>query len=411
MPIERPFSDGPAAPEAHHAEQRFAELHRQQENAHTQHELLAVLRAYDAFIREFPNAAEAYLNRSNVFQSLGLYQSALQDAREAVRLAPENALAWCHYAFVCNLLGDYREGWKAFEWRWKTDIPSFRPSGLPCPRWQGQDIGQDRLFVYSEQGLGDNIQFVRFALELKRRGFNIAVMNYVDVENVINYNLRRHGIETVRNNTPMSIPQYHVTMMSLPYLLGIETGNIPFSDGYLQAEPPFIEKWRAKLAAMPSEKHGKAKIGLVWAGSPKHARNRSRSTTLQDFVPLLSADAEFHCLQKEISAADYQTAQNFDNLSVHHQDLHDFSDTAALIGEMDLVVSVDTSVAHMAAAMGKPTWILLSFHPDYRWLTERRDSPWYASARLFRQDASLKWHGVFQELERELSVFCRSVSR
>lgn len=149
-------------------------------------------------------------------------------------------------------------------------------------------------------------------------------------------------------------------------------------------------------------KRQRLKIGVVWAGSAKHNRNASRSLPFELFSQLFALDADFHCLQKELNETDYKQSDLFENLHIWQQDIGDFSDTAALIAQMDLVISVDTSVAHLAAAMSKPTWVMLSYHPDFRWLLTRQDSPWYDSVKLFRQDASLNWQSVIKNIQQQL---------
>lgn len=380
--------------------ERFSYIYQQQQQASHPLELLAILKLYDDFLRDFPKSVLAYHNRSDVLKHLGCYELALKDAEMTIELAPDFAMAWCNKAFILNTLGRYQEGWKAYEWRWKTDVETFKETGWPIPRWQGEDIGQAKLLIYAEQGFGDNIQFVRYALEAQKRGLNIVVVNHQPLENLLNANLSHYGIETSRNGEAISGLKYYVSMMSLPYHLGTTLENIPHSARYLFPEASYFTKWQQKMRGSHSE--NKLRVGVAWSGSSKHHRNAIRSLQFEQFLPLFEFDAEFHCLQKAVSELDYKQSEQIKNLYFWQDDLADFSDTAGLIAQLDLIISVDTSVAHLAAAMGKPTWILVSYHPDFRWLLARDDSPWYQSVRLFRQGFDFSWQPVIAQVQQQL---------
>ena len=367
--------------------------------AQSQTELIAVLKQYDDFIRQYPQVYQAYQNRSDVLQHLGLYDLAMRDANKVLELAPDFALGHCNKAFLHNILGEYLQGWAEYEWRWQTDVATFADKGWPIPRWQGQAYDK-KMLIYAEQGFGDNIQFVRFAIEAKQRGLNIIVVNHQPIENLLNYNLAKFGVETASNGSAIADLTCHISMMSLPHFLQTELHSIPYSQGYLQAEPEFLAKWQQKVTAC--SRRNKMQIGVVWSGSAKHDRNAVRSLSFALFSSLFSLDADFHCLQKEINPQDKILVDKIENLFCWDKEIETFSDTAGLIAQMDLVISVDTSVAHLAGAMAKPTWILLSYHPDFRWLIEREDSPWYHSVRLFRQTADYQWHTVIDHIMLQL---------
>lgn len=373
---------------------RFALAHLAQIAAQSSLDLLAAVKAYDDYLRDEPNNPLAYHNRADLLKQLGLYQLALQDAERCLVLSPDYALGHCNKAFILNMLGDYQQGWKHYEWRWKTGLAQFQRPNLPFPEWQGETLDADhKLLIYAEQGLGDNLQFVRLAIEAQQRGLNVVVVNHSAVEGLINANLARFNVASSPNGGAISGVTHYVSMMSLPHCLGITLQTIPFSQGYLQAQPEFIAKWQPKLPGCSA-----LKVGLVWAGSPKHDRNSLRSLAFEQLSRLFGLPAEFHCLQKAVSEADLAQAARYPNLHFWHNEIDDFSDTAALVAQMDLVISVDTSVAHLAAAMGKPTWILLSYHPDFRWLAEGEQSPWYQSAHLFRQDLTQDWQPVIAQV-------------
>lgn len=387
--------------------ERFSQIYQKQQAANSPEELLATIKLYDDFLRDFPHSAPAFHNRSDLLKHLGLYDLALRDAERAVELAPDFAMAWCNKAFILNTLGRYLEGWADYEWRWKTDVETFKEPGWGIPRWQGEEIGDAKLLIYAEQGFGDNIQFVRYALEAKKRGLNVVVVNHSPLENLLNANLAAHGVQTSPNGAPIAGLQYYVPMMSLPHYFGTTLENIPYPQGYLLPERDYFAKWRQKITACPAS--GKLKVGVVWAGSAKHARNSVRSLPFELFSLLFEVEAEFHCLQKEVDEADDKRSNLFKNLHLWQRDLADFSDTAGLIAQMDLVIGVDTSTAHLAAAMGKPTWILVSYHPDFRWLLEREDSPWYDSVKLFRQEAGLCRQSVIKKVKRQLEQTLKEI--
>lgn len=380
---------------------QFALLYTLQNKAVGFAEIYKVLQGYDAFLRAFPNDLLGLHNRSQMLKEVGLYDLAICDARKTIEISPDFAMGWCNLAMLLNSIGEYKEGWQAYEWRWKTDVATFKEPQWPIPRWEGQAIGDDKLLIYAEQGFGDNIQFVRYAIEAKQRGMNILVVNHTGVENLLNANLARYGIETLKNGTSTKGVKHYVSMMSLPHYFGTTLGSIPFPTAYLQAQPEFIQKF-----AKTFPKNNRLQVGIVWAGTAKHSRDKQRSIRFEQLKELLTLDADFHCLQKEISQVDQELAARFTNLTLHHQTINDFSDTAGLIEHLDLIISVDTSVAHLAAAMGKKTWIMLTYQPDYRWLLEREDSPWYENVHLFRQNLSFDWWSVLlqvsEHLEREI---------
>ncbi|OOR98711.1 glycosyltransferase [Haemophilus paracuniculus] len=395
------------------AEMRYSDflalLIAEEEKASTSEQWLVLLRYYDQLLQALPDQAELYHHRSIALQNLGLYDLALWDAKQAVRLSPNFPLAWCNKALLHLTLGGNEQGWQDYEWRWKTNLPAFEPLGIDIPQWQGmgqgEPIGEGKLLIHVEQGFGDNIQFVRYAIEAKRRGLNVVVLNHTGIENLLNFNLARYGVETVPNGSTIYGLKYHIPMMSLLLALRLFSEIPPLAGGYLQAEPAFAEKWASLVPASR-----KPKIGIVWGGSPKHKRNLSRSLDFAQLAPLFELDGEFHCLQKVLNKADCKRSDFPKNLHLWADRLDDFSDTAGLIEQMDLVISVDTSVAHLAAAMGKPTWILLSFHPDFRWGLERTDSDWYQSVRLFRQGADLSWQPVIDQLVQSLTDWSENKS-
>ena len=362
---------------------------------------LPMLRHYNDFIYRYPECddrAFAYGNVATQFKSLGLYDIAVQMFERALALRSDlPPLIPMQFGMLLNLLGEYERGFPLVEKRWEQDLPGFNDVPFDFPRWQGEDLTGKRVLVAAEQGLGDAIQFIRYVPMLKAAGTDVVVFNKPGVFSLLGDYLARHGI------AQRDLPDCHtgfdcfLPMMSLPCYFKTRLDNIPAAQGYLWLSPAFREKWQAKLPASP-----KFKVGFVFGGSKAHERNHERSIPLDLFTPLFAQNAEFHCLQKEIDEQDLQMLSQYDNVFVHHHELHDFRDTAGLVEQLDLVISVDTSVAHLAAALAKPTWVMISYVPDFRWLLNREDSPWYHSVRLFRQNSDEQWAPVLTRVAAQL---------
>ena len=382
---------------------RLAALFVRQKLCQQPEDYLALLREYDHFLYHNPNYQTALLNRSNVAIELGLYDYAQRDLEIAQTLdqAPfVRERATLNLGLIHLRNGNYSQGWTLFEQRWHTNYSMAKRPQCNIPLWHGEDIGNAPLLAITEQGYGDNIQFVRYAIAAKQCGYNIVTQNQTVLHELLAYNLDRWGIASIPDYPTPTINgvSHYITMMSLPHYLAPHIGSEPiFSEPYLQAQPEYLAKWSKKLP-----EKCQPRIGIIWSGSAKHARNHQRSISWQDFTQLFSFPAEFHCLQNTINAEDFAASQTFGNVYCWQNDIHSFSDTAALAAHMDLVISVDTSVAHLAAAMGIPTWTLINFNPDFRWQLHRSDTPWYRSMRLFRQDASLSWDSVFDAIRTTL---------
>src|SRR5262245_43179640 len=213
------------------------------------------------------------------------------------------------------------------------------------------------------------------------------------------------GAQIVPKGSPLPVFDLHCPLVSLPLAFGTRLGTIPSTTGYLSAPAQRMAMWQSRLQGQR-----RPRIGLMWAGNPGHERDHERSVGLREFLPLLGAlgaEATFVSLQKDVRAEDAALLKGRTDILDCGNALEDFSDTAALMSQLDLVISVDTSVAHLAGSLGKPVWILLTYFPDWRWLLDRGDSPWYPSARLFRQNASRSWDGVIARVRATLPIFVR----
>jgi hypothetical protein len=294
------------------------------------------------------------------------------------------------------LLGEYEHGWREYEWRWLDggQQPEFgeRP-------WLGEvPLDGKTLLVHSEQGFGDTLQFVRYVPWLAATGARIVLR----VQDPLLPLLKGFpGTDRVIGASEDVPPfDHHCPLMSLPHALGAHRHPIP-AEPYLQADDLLRERWRQRLAgARPP-----VRVGIAWSGSRTHVNDRARSMALADWAPLFDAGASFVSLVKEVREGDQATLANTAHIAEAAGGLQTFADTAALIAELDLVICVDTAVAHLAGALGKPVWVLLPYMPDWRWLLDRSDSAWYPSARLFRQPARGDWTSVISEVRAALESF------
>lgn len=339
-----------------------------------------------------PGYVLAELNLGLALRELGRPEEALPHYERAAELDPTlPAVHWNDS--VCRLLlGDYERGWRGFAWRWRaTDIPLDE---LTTPEWQGDDLAGKRLLVHAEQGLGDTIQFVRFVPFLAPFGAGAVALL---VQAPLLRLLRRGDFGCDIYGPDDKVPEYdlRIALMDLPLRLGTRVDTIPAADGpYLHADPALVVAWQERFAALPGRR-----VGMVWQGRRDHANDRHRSVAADTLAPLLALPGiSWVSLQKDKSAGVLPGVLDIAD------DLGDMMDTAAAIMALDLIIAVDTSVAHLAGALGKPVWLLLPLAPDWRWLTERSDSPWYGSARLFRQSVRGDWAPVIAEVAAALSA-------
>jgi hypothetical protein len=321
-------------------------------------------------------------------------------------LRPEDADAHFFRSLTRLVTGDFEQGWIDYEWRRKAPSARLKARDLAQPLWRGEDIAGKRILLHSEQGFGDSIQFCRYVPQVAGRGARIileveeplcALMS--DLAGSLDAGAPGATVQIIAKGDPLPDFDVHCPLPSLPLAFKSTLENIPSDAPYLRASKQRLEHWSAVLGpkTMP-------RIGLAWAGNMKHVRDRERSMALRDLLPPLDIDAHFVSLQKDIRAEDAEILKRCKVFPAGEK-LGDFSDTAALISQLDLVISVDTSVAHLAGALGKPVWILLTHAPDWRWLLDRDDSPWYPSARLFRQSGTRDWNGVTARLHDALLGF------
>jgi hypothetical protein len=307
----------------------------------------------------------------------------------------------CDLAQLQLLTGDFEAGWAGREARWK--LPSTTYPKFCQPMWLGEeDITGKTIIVYADEGMGDSIQFARYIPDLAARGARIILAVEAPAVPLLS---ELAGVSQCIAKPLIAPPAFdmHCPMCSLPLAFGTRLETIPSAMSCLpQPREVCVQAWEDRLGARK-----KLRIGLVWSGNPLHGNDRNRSLPLRLLSLILDADATFVSLQRDPRPEDQVVLRERTDIVDLTADFRDFSDTAALISCLDLVISVDTSVAHLSAALGCPTWILLPYVPDYRWLLDRSDSPWYPVARLFRQDETRNYESVLERVRSELKAMCR----
>jgi Flp pilus assembly protein TadD len=337
-----------------------------------------------------PQSAHAYMNLGLVLRIEGRNEEALACYRKAVLLNPNDASAHWNLSNVLLLIGNYREGWEEFEWFRKTEDCNKRQRNFPQPLWNGSDIEGRTMLLHAEEGFGDTLQFIRYAPFVVQRGAKVIVESQKELTSLLK---NVNGIQDVISHGSELPPfDIHCPLMSLPRVFGTTLENIPAHTPYLSPAPSQVREWRERL----QRDHSHTKIGLVWSGGGLPFR---KSCSLELFSPLASLQGiSFYSLQKGSPAKQSKSAPEGMKLTDYTDELRNFSDTAAFIENLDLIITVDTAVAHLAGALGKKVWTLLPFVPDWRWLLNRDDSPWYPTMKLFRQPSLGDWRSVIAEI-------------
>ena len=361
------------------------------------------LASLDKAVALQPDHAEAYNNRGLVLEELTRPDDAIASFARTIALKPDYAEPYVNQSVALLQLGRFEQGWPLYEWRKKTEQP-FGDRSFAQPLWLGKDDLSNRtVFVHWEQGLGDTIQYARFARLVKARGASVVMSVQQPLYRL--FTQMSPDVRIINQDEVPSAFDYHCPLMSLPLALGTTLENIPAGEPYLFADETLRNAWHARLPPKT-----KPRIGIVWSGGAKHKNDRQRSIDLSVFASLFSPSAHWISLQKELKDGDAAALAQLHPIERCGERLHDFADAAALIDLLDLVIAVDTSVAHLAGAMGKEVWILLPYNADWRWLLDRSDSPWYPTARLFRQDGARSWGSVMTQARAALDEFVRSRS-
>jgi tetratricopeptide (TPR) repeat protein len=347
------------------------------------------IRVLQETIRKFPKFAKPHMSLGAVFEHQARYDQALESFENAIALQPNYPKARAARAGIWLRRGEYGRGWEEYEWRWRVEKFPGRPPRPGPPVWDGSPLAGRAILLFAEQGLGDTIQFIRYAPMVAQRGGRVIV----EAPKPLTRLLRTvDGVSDVV--TPDQHPHYDVQLpiLSLPRVMKTRVESIPANLPYVSAPPDVAQTWKDKI---PDD--GK-KIGLCWAGGRSQPHRSIPAELIAKMIEGLPSKPRFYSLQKEHLPGESPLCGIIDLM----QDVQDFADTAALTAHMDLILSIDTSVAHLAGAMARPTWLMLARHCDWRWFDDREDSPWYPSVRLFRQEQIGDWTPVVARVRAAL---------
>jgi tetratricopeptide (TPR) repeat protein len=392
---------------------QFAAAHFNRGNAlHALKRFEEALASYDCAVALRPDYVEALTNRAVAQQELQRIGEALASYGRALAVRPDFAEAHYREAMCRMLAGDFHRGWEKHEWRWETEHFRSGKRNFSQPLWLGSnDIAGRTILLHAEQGFGDTIQFARYASRVAERAGSVVLEVQKPLRVLVS---SLPGLaRIVVKGEPLPDFDLHCPLLSLPLAFGTDLDTIPSSTPYLSAPESKVCAWRDRLG-----KHQIPRIGLVWAGDPGKALpnanwiDRQRSIEFEMLTPVLQVTGcEFYSLQKGHRAvAQLRNSPLCHRVIDWTEDFQDFSDTAALIENLDLVITVDTAVAHLTGALGKPFWLINRYNTCWRWLLDREDSPWYPTARLFRQDDTRAWDNVIEQVRAALHDYAAAIN-
>ncbi len=358
--------------------------------------------AFDGVLAAVPAHVRAWNNRGRALQALNRHEEAVASFGKAIDLQKDYADAHFNQALSLLTLGDLRRGFAQYEWRWTRSGITDTRRNYRRPLWLGEyPLGHKTILLHAEQGLGDTIQFARYVPLLARAGATVVLEVQPELKALLG------GLAGVASchahGEPLPAFDVHCPLASVALALQTEPANIPAEIPYLHADEQRIAKWRPAIEALPGKR-----VAFAWAGQVRHANDRNRSIDLASLAPLFALDGfSFVSIQRELREADAAWLARHRNVTHLGGELADMADTAAVTALVDLVVAVDTSVVHLAGAMGRPTWVMLPFAPDWRWTLTSERSPWYPQTRLFRQPAIGDWASVIATVRDALAGFAR----
>ncbi len=358
--------------------------------------------ARDCFQRALdlaPQYATAHNNLALLCKTQGRVRDALSHYQQAVTLRPDYAQAQWNLALMLLLTGQFQAGWEKFQWRRLAELDAITDCQchLP-PTWDGTPFRNQRLLIRTEQGLGDNLQFIRYLPQVKHLGGSITVETPPPLTDLFSQIGEIDELSESQSESQHPCDYDFIAyIMDLPAILKTTLETLPADVPYLYADITRVNAWQKKLITP------KFKIGIVWAGSREHANDSNRSCSLKDLIPLTEhPNIQLYSLQKGDHEQDLFRHNHLPIINLA-PDLHSLADTAAVVDQLDLVISVDTAVLHLTGALGKPAWALIPFAPDWRWMLKREDSPWYPTLKLFRQSKAGQWQDVIQQVTEHLN--------
>jgi Flp pilus assembly protein TadD len=389
----------------------FAEAHNNLGNAlREQGKLDDAVARYRQALKLKPGVAEAHNNLGIALQDQGKLDQAIACYHRALALEPDYADAHFNRSLVQLLAGEFPNGWPEYEWRWQTK--EFTPRHFPQPLWNGASLAGKTILLHAEQGLGDTIHFIRYAPIVKQHGGTVIVECQKPLLGLLDsffggvdrfFGLDLGGVDRlIGRGSGLPAFDTHAPLLSLPGILGTTMETIPAKIPYLAAKPALLEQWRTRLLTIEG-----FKIGISWQGNPTYRGDRFRSIPLRWFAPLAEIPGvRLISLQKGAGTEQLAEIGNLFPVTDLAGELDEqsgpFMDTAAVMKNLDLVIASDSAVAHLAGALGVPVWVALPLAPDWRWLLDRSDSPWYPTMQLFRQGQQGDWQGVFEEIKKAL---------
>ena len=361
---------------------------------------VAALKCYAQAFVDDPDSASAFNNYGNVLREIGQPQRAIPFLQHALVLQPDNPTAQFNLAVSYLIQGDYARGWPAYECRWNYEHLAGTQPQFAQPRWTGQDLRDRAILVIGEQGHGDNIQFMRFLFNLHAAGARVLFQVTDGLIPMLS------GSDVVQwvgrySDTPPEF-DYWIPIMSLPGVLGITIENLPKQVSYLNAHQDLFQQWQQRLG--PKKR---MRVGFCWSGRKDNWLNTHKGMPFDQMTELIKNNPTYEWINLQVDAsAEEDAVLAALGVTRYPGTIRNFADTAALIAHMDVVLSVDTSIAHLSAALGRPTWLMLNwFAPCWRWMLNRDSSPWYSSMRIFRQPAQDDWTSVTKKIEQYLSWF------
>jgi tetratricopeptide (TPR) repeat protein len=357
--------------------------------------------AHDNVLATAPGHPGAWLNRGRALAALKRLDDALASYDKAKAIQKDNPDIHFMESLALLTVGNYRQGFEKYEARWRrSGMPEQKSRGRPL--WRGDySLARKTVLLHAEQGLGDTIQFARYVPQLAASGANVILEVQPELTGLLS---RLEGVKTViPRGAPTPSYDVHCPLGSLPLALKTEPSNIPAPIPYLSADEAHLAKWAGRLGPRP-------RIAIVWSGNASHLNDRNRSMPFAKLAPLFSSPARFISIQRELRAEDESALAAEQRVTHVGGELSDFDDTAAIVALCDLVIAVDTAVVHLVGAMGRPVWVMLPFAPDWRWTLDGDSTPWYPTARLFRQTALGDWNSVIDNVSAALRELVSSAA-
>ena len=349
---------------------------------------------YEKTLQIKPNLLEAIYNKSFCLYLQKRYDESLLGYKHAIKLKPDFVEANYNLSLIQLIKGNYEEGWKNYEWRKKRNKDKKHYSFVKGTEWIGdKDLKDKTIYITKEQGLGDYIQYCRYLPMIKKLGAKIIL----DTPNPLRSIIDTMSIDyTHIDDLKKIVFDFRCSIASLPLAFNTTLKTIPSNIPYLFTPKEIKKYWQKKL------KSTKKKIGLKWSGNTSYDDDENRSTSLETFKPLFDLPYDFHSLQIEYTEKDEKLMNDINNLNCHKKEIIGFDNTAGLIDSMDLIISVDTGIVQLCGALGKPFWNLLTYTSDYRWLLDRDDSPWFPTAKLYRQTKRGGWKSMIKKVKEDL---------